>query len=728
MELEPIKVETSKWKKDLNTQGYILCPRETCQMGFLSVKGMEVHCTKCVGTPNEGDFVCCPICRVRFKTFLIMERHKAKNHSHPNGVPYNPNIRNNSLSITPHTFSSGSQSLNSTGPLLPTTPGLVNDLFSDAGEDRVETSEQLRARILAESRKISTSRPPGRPPKHKPPMMKFDMQRPPSIQRRIVNSPNSEITIVNRFEDSGKMQPPKMEDLALKEEELNDKERQLAMREARLREYQERVLRYERLAEDATRVALQEKEMRLRKFAEELRDREIQAKRKLANAVQSLEILKDEGASNAEPSVVSTPPAATSSPMPRRPSTSGMGVPDISKIATIIKPPKEMSIEVSDAITTDDDEDELPASISEVSAPTRDIRNLIMQPPPDKSPETVQDQSLNDEPEDLSNNAQAVQAPPVGTVTVASTADPNNGVIVVNHESTLETLLSRAQRGEVTLLAQAKEDGTYVLIENTMTSTVQDHSKQAQDMDQAREQIILSDKPMDNDSNEDIAEARSPPEAIEDKNEVIMADNCDIARGSHAVENSDLVTADFVTKESPRKAIISSNDNEHKVQEVNEDNVNDEAILPPPESVSPAPKRRRRLSKEQAKPDLESIKENVVQRVTRGRKPSGKNVKLPEPEVDGQKSLTETLESLKKPGKKPHATLKYVDEPIDEILDEPIVESTKVVQDAKEESDKQVDDENEAPKKGRQRRRSKVELLVQNFESIVTGEIDKKTT
>ena len=94
-------------------------------------------------------------------------------------------------------------------------------------------------------------------------------------------------------------------------EELYDREKQLAMQETRLREYQERVLRYERLAEDATRVALQEKELRLNKLAEELKQREIQARNKLATAVESLELLK------------SQPPMQAASPwppsMPRNP-------------------------------------------------------------------------------------------------------------------------------------------------------------------------------------------------------------------------------------------------------------------------------------------------------------------------------------------------------------------------------------------------------------------------
>ena len=90
------------------------------------------------------------------------------------------------------------------------------------------------------------------------------------------------------------------------QEGLYDREKQLAMQETRLREYQERVLRYERLAEDATRVALQEKELRLNKLAEELRQREIQARKKLATAVESLELLKShEGGQPISPSLPS---------------------------------------------------------------------------------------------------------------------------------------------------------------------------------------------------------------------------------------------------------------------------------------------------------------------------------------------------------------------------------------------------------------------------------------
>ena len=73
---------------------------------------------------------------------------------------------------------------------------LVNsDLFLQCETERkVETSTELRDRILAESRRISVVRPPGRPPKmrlqspsmeqNSTPKIKMNFPRPPAIQRR----------------------------------------------------------------------------------------------------------------------------------------------------------------------------------------------------------------------------------------------------------------------------------------------------------------------------------------------------------------------------------------------------------------------------------------------------------------------------------------------------------------------------------------------------------------
>ena len=56
MELEskPFVIDTAKWKNELKCNGFILCDKESCQMGFLSLRGMEVHRQKCVGHVNEG--------------------------------------------------------------------------------------------------------------------------------------------------------------------------------------------------------------------------------------------------------------------------------------------------------------------------------------------------------------------------------------------------------------------------------------------------------------------------------------------------------------------------------------------------------------------------------------------------------------------------------------------------------------------------------------------------
>ena len=200
---------------------------------------------------------------------------------------------------------------------------------------------------------------------------------------------------------------PSSHDTSGSKEELYDREKQLAMQETRLREYQERVLRYERLAEDATRVALQEKELRLNKLAEELKQREIQARNKLATAVESLELLKNQ------------PPMAASPWPPNMPRNSKMNLEHRNQSS------------VSDAITTDDDEDELPAS--EVNAPTsRKSAKFILPEVEDKSPE------IEDVQEDISVDVTVHEEKPdddaAGATGTASggTVWPSNDVPAVN--------------------------------------------------------------------------------------------------------------------------------------------------------------------------------------------------------------------------------------------------------------------------------------------------------
>ena len=314
MELEskPDLIDTAKWKNELKCKGVIICDKESCKMGFLSLRGMRVHHQKCVGHLNEGDFVICPVCHIRFKTFSIMQQHQKKQHNQ----------------VIASTFTQ--------------KPALGNsDLFLKCETERkVETPTELRDRIMAESRLISVVRPPGRPLKVKlqspsgqsTPKMKINIPRFPSIQQRdssifsledVGKSPNYSLIDCNptmastpqpssyTYGGQAMKNTPSSHETSGTKEELYDREKQLAMQETRLREYQERVLRYERLAEDATRVALQEKELRLNKLAEELKQREIQARNKLATAVESLELLK------------SQPPMQAASPwppnMPRNP-------------------------------------------------------------------------------------------------------------------------------------------------------------------------------------------------------------------------------------------------------------------------------------------------------------------------------------------------------------------------------------------------------------------------
>ena len=51
---KPSLIDTAKWKNELKCSGVIICDKDSCKMGFLSLRGMEVHRQKCVGHVNEG--------------------------------------------------------------------------------------------------------------------------------------------------------------------------------------------------------------------------------------------------------------------------------------------------------------------------------------------------------------------------------------------------------------------------------------------------------------------------------------------------------------------------------------------------------------------------------------------------------------------------------------------------------------------------------------------------
>merc|ERR1711981_619485 len=143
-----------------------------------------------------------------------------------------------------------------------------------------ESREEQNRRIFAESRLMYTGRRPGRPPKANNILLK-KLPKPPMICRQSTSDSNNEDSSLSMA-----LTPINFE------KAMRDREKELIQREAQLKAYQEQVIKVEKLAEDATRIALEEKEMRSRKLAEELRNREAIAKQKLANAVQSMEILK----------------------------------------------------------------------------------------------------------------------------------------------------------------------------------------------------------------------------------------------------------------------------------------------------------------------------------------------------------------------------------------------------------------------------------------------------
>ena len=234
MENSEIYMDVSEWKDELSQNGYILCTKPTCGMGFLSIKGkylidillyfllifqknnnlflssytgMEVHYKNCTGEVIDGDFVPCPICKVRFKTFMIMERHKIKTHqsvidsrkdlSKPivSTTTSTPNLnRSSTYSTTPCASPISYQKratpveISSTGnvqsPIMDVS-NVLGQMSQAANLDDVHSNESRddqNRRLFAESRLMYTGRRPGRPPKANSNLLK-KLPKPPMICR-----------------------------------------------------------------------------------------------------------------------------------------------------------------------------------------------------------------------------------------------------------------------------------------------------------------------------------------------------------------------------------------------------------------------------------------------------------------------------------------------------------------------------------------------------------------
>ena len=163
---------------------------------------MEVHYKNCNGEVIDGDFVPCPICKVRFKTFMIMERHKIKTHqsvidsrkdiSKPivtTTTTSNPNLnRSYSMpSASPISYQKKATHVEiSTGNVSPIMD--VSNVFGQMSAavnmdvHSNESRDEQNRRIFAESRLMYTGRRPGRPPKANNNLLK-KLPKPPMICR-----------------------------------------------------------------------------------------------------------------------------------------------------------------------------------------------------------------------------------------------------------------------------------------------------------------------------------------------------------------------------------------------------------------------------------------------------------------------------------------------------------------------------------------------------------------
>ena len=281
-----------KWRQDIRENGFAKCSKSPkCGMCFLSAKGMEVHSLQCTGESAAG-FVKCPDCENKFTTFQNVERHRKT--KHPNRPFPNPNSLITPVATSPALPNRTYRGPKSIGRVVEdteesfSTKEIKNDssvlnsdqkidqikrrisgIFEEEEISRKETKEELHARILRDSKLLGTPRSVGRPRKnpeaHKP-------------------QENTYQGIVDQIKESTK---DSNEIVCLNQgEEVSE---EFKVQAAKILSYKKKVLEFEKLAEDATKAALEEQTSCLLQMEEELKEREMKAKEKLASAVQVLE-------------------------------------------------------------------------------------------------------------------------------------------------------------------------------------------------------------------------------------------------------------------------------------------------------------------------------------------------------------------------------------------------------------------------------------------------------
>ncbi len=205
------EIPLNKWKSELRVHGAATCVHRNCSISFLTMAGIVAHHKNCIGYAKENDYVPCSHCGLRFKQFKSLKSHQDRKHlpgpgpgvAQPimvKGVQYIPvaaatqppaeiaAAAAGAVGFTRYEPAKqyGRHAMSSSQPLAAAAPAAAVPKIdaSPPSEQRVtylpkELEDELdapttsqhsgaehAARIMAESRKMSTARPRGRPKKN----------------------------------------------------------------------------------------------------------------------------------------------------------------------------------------------------------------------------------------------------------------------------------------------------------------------------------------------------------------------------------------------------------------------------------------------------------------------------------------------------------------------------------------------------------------------------------
>ena len=332
-------IQATIWKTQLKQLGFARCVHDRCSISFLSVKGMEAHVKTCKGFSNPGDFVVCPGCGERFKMFSTMAKHHVK--AHGCSAKSAPRL-STEISCSSNEDADETKAKVPSRMLMPITQHYLSSQDDDEDDELnvFESKEALRDRIMAESRMISTARPRGRPRKsvdrpqqitgkdfsasglqYKDPFDMDESEEDSTVQcvqlqpmtDAFKKALSSDVVAQRRLSAADKQQPSSNDLIQMRTVDgklvwvkkaepvgrpfrvpAHPFEENLAAKEAKLADYQELVVKYEKLAEQATKMALEERTNQLINYEKELKRRELEAKKKLVGAVQVLQKIKSE--------------------------------------------------------------------------------------------------------------------------------------------------------------------------------------------------------------------------------------------------------------------------------------------------------------------------------------------------------------------------------------------------------------------------------------------------